>query len=145
MTGSGWIAEHASESIGQAGPMTATATITTTTHHIRCTCILDGRCHLVSDEELAAALTAVQRRVSALCGRLVVPAALSTPDGRPCPACAAASGPSQRRRRRSRLLPMSAPDRGLERAIRVRRRRGRHRRGLHPQSPWWPPYSRRRR
>jgi len=83
--------------------MTATAR-TTRTHHITCTCILDGHCHLVAPDAMAAALTAAQRHVPALCGRLVVPAALGAPDGRACPACAATAGPSRAERRRPRVL-----------------------------------------
>ncbi len=68
----------------------------------------DGFAHEVADPVLAAGAVAAGRFV-ATCGRLVVPAALSAPPGRPCLLCAAcehatAPAPDQAgRHRRDRL------------------------------------------
>jgi hypothetical protein len=61
----------------------------------------DGVAHEVADPVLAAG-AGVAGRFVAKCGRLVVPAALSSPPGRPCALCAApepAPEPAGRRRR----------------------------------------------
>lgn len=51
----------------------------------------DGFAHEVADPVLAAGAVAAGRFV-AKCGRLVVPAALSAPPGRPCLLCTAGAG-----------------------------------------------------
>jgi hypothetical protein len=64
----------------------------------------DGFAHEVADQVLAAG-AGVAGRFVAKCGRLVAPAALSSPPGRPCMLCRA-PGPapeSSGRRRRGRL------------------------------------------
>ena len=53
------------------------------------TCVVDGRCHRVSDLQLGAAETDTRGRYRALCGHLVTAASLAEPDGVPCPVCAA--------------------------------------------------------
>jgi hypothetical protein len=66
----------------------------------------DGYAHEVADPVLAAGAVAAGRFV-ALCGRLVVPAALTAPPGRPCLLCAAtpteAADPPAGRHRRGRV------------------------------------------
>jgi hypothetical protein len=52
------------------------------------TCCLDGRAHDVTDQNVAAGWRA-GGRYEALCGYVVVPAAMVAPIGRPCARCAA--------------------------------------------------------
>lgn len=56
-------------------------------YRIPITCCLDGRAHDVTDENVAAGRTA-GGRYQALCGHVVLPAALVAPIGRPCALCA---------------------------------------------------------
>jgi hypothetical protein len=79
------------------------------------TCVPDGHDHWVWDDADQA------QRYLALCGRLVIPAALVTPPGPTCPACAAVVAQShpQRRHRTDVLVQMI----GL-----AGRRQGKHRR-----------------
>jgi hypothetical protein len=64
----------------------------------------DGFAHEVSDQVLASG-AGVAGRFVAKCGRLVAPAALSSPPGRPCVLCRAPQPAPQPvgRRRRGRL------------------------------------------
>jgi hypothetical protein len=83
------------------------------------TCCLDGRAHDVTDQNVAAGWRA-GGRYEALCGYVVVPAAMVAPIGRPCARCAAVVTSH-------RLTPATAPVRRLR-----RRQRGRLWRMLHP-------------
>jgi hypothetical protein len=68
----------------------------------------DGFAHAVADPVLAAGAVSAGRFV-AMCGRLVVPAALTAPPGRPCLLCTACADGSDHgpeptgRHRRGRL------------------------------------------
>lgn len=72
------------------------------------TCSLDGQAHDITDDNLTAGQHTGQYQ--AVCGHLVLAAALAAPIGRPCPACTAVSvtattGPAHRsRHRRPRWL-----------------------------------------
>jgi hypothetical protein len=81
------------------------------------TCCLDGQAHDVTDESVAAGWRA-GGRYEALCGYVVVPAAMVAPIGRPCARCAAvvashrltpATAPVRRRRQRGWLWRMLQP------------------------------------
>jgi hypothetical protein len=55
---------------------------------ISVTCVVDGRCHSVPDEELAIGIAYRGGQYSAVCGHVVMPAPMVAPDGEPCPVCA---------------------------------------------------------
>lgn len=55
---------------------------------ISVTCVLDGRCHSVPDEELAIGIARRGGQYAAVCGHVVTPAPMVAPDGELCPACA---------------------------------------------------------
>lgn len=55
---------------------------------ISVTCVLDGRCHSVPDEELAIGIAYRGGQYSAVCGHVVTPAPMVAPDGDLCPNCA---------------------------------------------------------
>lgn len=50
------------------------------------TCCADGLAHAVPDATLAGVATG-QGRMLSVCGRLIVPGALTSPLGPPCPLC----------------------------------------------------------
>lgn len=54
----------------------------------------DGVDHRVDEADYAAGLARRPGRVRARCGRMLLPAALSTVPGRPCPACARSTAPT---------------------------------------------------
>lgn len=55
---------------------------------ISVTCVVDGRCHSVPDEELAIGIARRGGQYFAVCGHVVTPAPMVAPDGEPCPGCA---------------------------------------------------------
>jgi hypothetical protein len=55
---------------------------------ISVTCVVDGRCHSVPDEELAIGMARRGGQYAAVCGHVVTPAPMVAPDGELCPACA---------------------------------------------------------
>lgn len=65
---------------------------------ISVTCVLDGRCHSVPDEELAIGIAYRGGQYSAVCGHVVTPAPMVAPDGELCPACAERDASHRRRR-----------------------------------------------
>ncbi|WP_214405916.1 hypothetical protein [Pseudonocardia lacus] len=80
---------------------------------------LDGLEHLVPERVLA---TCVDGRYTAVCGRLVLPAALSVPGGRRCPLCWTPTGPAP--------VDHPEPERGRRLHPGARRLRSLHRRAL---------------
>lgn len=83
----------------------APASTLRTLRTIPVTCVQDGQCHLVTDEQMAAGRHARGGRYQALCGHTVTPMPMIDPDGRPCPSCAvqvAPPGGSVRARRLGR-------------------------------------------
>ena len=52
------------------------------------TCTTDGRSHQVPDQQLAAPDADHPGRYRALCGHVVIAAALAEPEGTPCSLCA---------------------------------------------------------
>lgn len=56
-------------------------------HVVSITSLTDDQAHQVTDTELANGVTARTGRYRALCGHLVVAAAMVAPDGRPCAPC----------------------------------------------------------
>ncbi|GAA0898814.1 hypothetical protein GCM10009559_62060 [Pseudonocardia zijingensis] len=69
---------------------------------ISVTCVMDGRCHSVPDEELAIGIAHRGGQYSAVCGHVVTPAPMVAPDGDLCPHCAERDS-SHRSRRGFRL------------------------------------------
>ncbi len=65
---------------------------------ISVTCVLDGRCHSVPDEELAIGIAQRGGQYSAVCGHVVTPAPMVAPDGDLCPSCAERDSSHRRRR-----------------------------------------------
>lgn len=65
---------------------------------ISVTCVIDGRCHSVPDEELAIGIAHRGGQYSAVCGHVVTPAPMVAPDGDLCPACAERDASHRRRR-----------------------------------------------
>jgi hypothetical protein len=65
---------------------------------ISVTCVIDGRCHSVPDEELAIGIAQRGGQYSAICGHVVTPAPMVAPDGELCPACAERDTSHRRRR-----------------------------------------------
>lgn len=55
---------------------------------ISVTCVMDGHCHSVPDEELAIGITHRGGQYAAVCGHVVTPAPMVAPDGVRCPRCA---------------------------------------------------------
>jgi hypothetical protein len=55
---------------------------------ISVTCVMDGRCHSVPDEEIAIGIAHRGGQYSAVCGHVVTPAPMVAPDGELCPVCA---------------------------------------------------------
>jgi hypothetical protein len=84
---------------GQLGPSGAGAGST-----ISVTCVLDGRCHSVPDEELAIGIARRGGHYAAVCGHVVTPAPMVAPDGELCPMCAERDA-SHRSRRGIRFRP----------------------------------------
>lgn len=64
------------------------------TSTIPLTCVQDGCCHLVGDDQMAAGRRARTGRFLALCGYTVTAAPMVYPAGRPCAECAAQPAPS---------------------------------------------------
>ena len=60
---------------------------TRTKHAVLMTCAVDGLAHLVSDDALAAGLTASRGFYAARCGHQVAAAPLISPPGPRCPRC----------------------------------------------------------
>jgi hypothetical protein len=71
---------------------------------ISVTCVMDGRCHSVPDEELAIGIAHRGGQYSAVCGHIVTPAPMVAPDGELCPVCAERDA-SHRSRRGARFRP----------------------------------------
>jgi hypothetical protein len=65
---------------------------------ISVTCVLDGRCHSVPDEELAIGIAYRGGQYSAVCGHVVMPAPMVAPDGELCPVCSERDASHRRRR-----------------------------------------------
>jgi hypothetical protein len=65
---------------------------------ISVTCVIDGRCHSVPDEELAIGIAYRGGQYSAVCGHVVTPAPMVAPDGDLCPVCAERDASHRRRR-----------------------------------------------
>jgi hypothetical protein len=78
---------------GQAGSFDLGASPT-----ISITCVMDGRCHSIPDEELAIGIARRGGQYSAVCGHVVTPAPMVAPDGELCPACAEHDSSHRRRR-----------------------------------------------
>jgi hypothetical protein len=78
---------------GQSGPSGLGASTT-----ISVTCVMDGRCHSVPDEELAIGIAQRGGQYFAVCGHVVTPAPMVAPDGEMCPACAERDASHRRRR-----------------------------------------------
>ena len=55
---------------------------------ISVTCVMDGRCHSVPDEELAIGIAHRGGQYAAVCGHVITPAPMVAPDGDLCPGCA---------------------------------------------------------
>ncbi|MHA6619786.1 hypothetical protein [Pseudonocardia sp. DLS-67] len=79
---------------GQSGPTELVGNGST----ISVTCVMDGRCHSVPDEELAIGIARRGGQYSAVCGHVVTPAPMVAPDGDLCPACAERDSSYRRRR-----------------------------------------------
>lgn len=73
------------------------------TSTIPLTCMQDGHCHRVSDEQMAVGRRARTGRFLALCGHTVTAAPMVGPGGRPCAECAAQPAPSSSGDRARRL------------------------------------------
>jgi hypothetical protein len=79
------------------------------------TSVVDEIDHALTDEDMSAGMSAGLGRYAAVCGKSVVPAALTAPPGRACPGCAeilrpsascgAMDAPARRPRRRPHRLP----------------------------------------
>jgi hypothetical protein len=78
---------------GQSGPTELGGSAT-----ISVTCVLDGRCHSVPDEELTIGITHRGGHYSAVCGHVITPAPMVAPDGDLCRACAERDTSHRRRR-----------------------------------------------
>ncbi len=66
------------------------------------TCAGDGRTHAVPHAVLAESLAAGTGHCTAVCGHLVLPAALASPPGSRCVLCADATGAATEPRREAR-------------------------------------------
>ncbi|MDP8932412.1 MAG: hypothetical protein M3O70_28655 [Actinomycetota bacterium] len=85
------------------------------------TCSVDGLAHLVSEDALAAGLSAASGLYVARCGHQVAAAPLVSPPGPPCPRCT----PERRSRLRwHTAAPPERPVRGGWAPVRLRRGRG---------------------
>ncbi len=71
------------QNVKPVGRVAATATA----HAVLITCAVDGLAHLVSDDALAAGLTASRGFYVARCGHQVAAAPLISPPGPRCPRC----------------------------------------------------------
>jgi hypothetical protein len=67
---------------------------------IAVTCVVDGRCHSVPDEELAIGIARRGGQYAAVCGHVITPAPMVAPDGELCPACAERDASHRSRRGR---------------------------------------------